>query len=102
MSDEIEEKEENEDLYEHHRFTADKGQGQIRLDKFLMARIENATRTRIQNSVKAGNVLVNGEVVKSNYKVKPLDEVSVVMAHPPRDKTIYPEEIPLNISKKDN
>lgn len=102
MSEQQQEREENEDLYEHHRFQADKGQGQIRVDKFLMARVENATRTRIQNAVKAGNVLVNGEVVKSSYKVKPLDDVSVVMAYPPRDKTIYPEEIPLNIIYEDN
>lgn len=98
---ELEDRDESEDLYEHHRFTADKGQSALRIDKFLMSRVENATRTKIQNATKAGNVLVNGTAVKSNYKVKPMDEISVVMAHPPRDKTIRGENIPLDIIYED-
>ena len=99
---EVEGQDESEDLYEHHRFTADKGQSLLRIDKFLMTRVENATRTKIQNATKAGNVLVNGVAVKSNYKVKPADDISVVMAHPPRDKTIRGEDLPLNIIYEDD
>lgn len=91
---------ENE-LYEHHRIIADKGQGLLRIDKFLMIRIENASRNKIQQAAKAGNILVNGEPVKQNYRVKPLDVISVVMAHPPRDTEVLPEEIPLNIVYED-
>lgn len=91
---------ENE-LYEHHRIIADKGQGLLRIDKFLMIRIENASRSKIQQAAKAGNILVNGEPVKQNYRVKPSDVISVVMAHPPRDTEVLPEEIPLNIVYED-
>ncbi len=91
---------ENE-LYEHHRIIADKGQGLLRIDKFLMIRIENASRNKIQQAAKAGNILVNGEPVRQNYRVKPLDVISVVMAHPPRDTEVLPEEIPLNIVYED-
>lgn len=91
---------ENE-LYEHHRIIADKGQGLLRIDKFLMIRIENASRNKIQQAAKAGNILVNGEPVKQNYRVKPSDVISVVMAHPPRDTEVLPEEVPLNIVYED-
>ncbi|MEA5109832.1 Ribosomal large subunit pseudouridine synthase D [bioreactor metagenome] len=91
---------ENE-LYEHHRIIADKGQGLLRIDKFLMIRIENASRSKIQQAAKAGNILVNGEPVKQNYRVKPSDVISVVMAHPPRDTEVLPEEVPLNIVYED-
>lgn len=92
---------ENE-LYEHHRIIADRGQGLIRIDKFLMGRIENASRNKIQQAAKAGNILVNDEPVKQNYRVKPLDVISVVMAHPPRITELLPEEIPLNIVFEDD
>ena len=91
-----------EGLFEHHRFVADPGQAPIRLDKFLMDRVENATRTKIQNATHAGNVLVNGNAVKPNFKVKPNDVITVVMAHPPRDKTIIPEDIPLDVVYEDD
>ncbi|MFH1121150.1 MAG: RluA family pseudouridine synthase [Bacteroidota bacterium] len=91
---------ENE-LFEHHRIVADKGQGLIRIDKFLMIRIENASRNKIQQAAKAGNILVNGEPVKQNYRVKPLDVISVVMTHPPRVTDILAEEIPLDIVYED-
>jgi 23S rRNA pseudouridine1911/1915/1917 synthase len=91
---------ENE-LYEHHRIIADKGQGLIRIDKFLMSRIENASRNKIQQAAKAGNILVNGEPAKQNYRVKPSDVISVVMAHPPRVTGLLPEEIPLDIVFED-
>lgn len=89
------------ELYEHHRIIADRGQSILRIDKFLMMRIENASRNKIQQAAKAGCILVNGNSVKQNYKVKPLDVISVVMAHPPRDTEVLPEEIPLNIVFED-
>ncbi|MDY0103506.1 MAG: RluA family pseudouridine synthase [Lentimicrobium sp.] len=92
---------ENE-LYEHHRIVADKRQGLLRIDKFLMSRIENASRNKIQQAAKAGNILVNGSAVKQNYRVKPQDVISVVMTHPPRDTEVLPENIPLNIVFEDD
>lgn len=93
---------EEQDLYEHLRVVVDKGQSLLRIDKFLMHRIENASRNRIQNAIDAGSVLVNEKPVKSSYKVKPLDVISVVLPHPPRDTEIYPEDIPLDIVFEDD
>jgi 23S rRNA pseudouridine1911/1915/1917 synthase len=93
--------EEQAELYEHFRFIADKGQGLLRIDKFLASRIENASRTKIQNAADAGNILSNGKSVKSNYKVKPGDVVTVVLPHPPREIELIPENIPLNIVFED-
>ncbi len=90
------------ELYEHHRIVADKGQGLLRIDKFLMSRIENASRNKIQQAAKAGNILVNNIPVKQNYRIKPLDIVSIVMTYPPRLNEIIPQEIPLNIVYEDN
>ena len=92
---------ENE-LYEHHRIVADKGQSLLRIDKFLMSRIENASRNKIQQAAKAGNILVNNVAVKSNYRIKPQDVISVVMTHPPRETVVLPENIPLNILFEDD
>lgn len=94
--------EEQEELFEHHRLKADKGQEPLRIDKFLMNRLESTSRNKIQNAAEAGNILVNDVAVKSNYKVKPGDVISIVMAHPPRDRTIIPENIPLNIVYEDD
>ena len=69
--------EDEQELFEHYRFVIDKGQDLLRIDKFLMNRIENATRTKIQQAAEAGFILVNGKQVKSNYRVKPLDLISV-------------------------
>lgn len=91
-----------QDLYEHLRIVVDKGQALLRIDKFLMHRVENASRNRIQNAIEAGNVLVNDNPVKANYKVKPADVITVVLPHPPRDTEIYPENIPLNIPYEDD
>jgi 23S rRNA pseudouridine1911/1915/1917 synthase len=91
-----------QDLYEHLRIVVDKGQSLLRMDKFLMHRIENASRNRIQNAIELGNVLVNDKPAKSSYKVKPLDVISVVLPHPPRDTEVYPENIPLNITYEDD
>jgi len=94
--------EESNELYEHFRFTVDKGQAPVRVDKYLMARIENVSRNRIQNAARAGTILVNTKVIKSNYKVKPLDIISIVMAYPPRDTEIYPENIPISVVYEDD
>src|ERR1700755_914244 len=93
---------EEQDLYEHLRLIVDKGQSLLRIDKFLMHRIENASRNRIQNAIEQGNVLVNDKPIKASYKVKPLDVISVVLPHPPRDTEVYPEELPLNIIYEDD
>jgi 23S rRNA pseudouridine1911/1915/1917 synthase len=93
---------EEQDLYEHLRIIVDKGQSLLRIDKFLMSRVENASRNRIQNAIEQGNVLVNEKTVKASYKVKPLDVISVVLPHPPRDTEVYPENLALNIVYEDN
>ncbi len=97
-----EEELENEELYEHFRYVAHVGQEPLRVDKFLMNFIENATRNKIQQAAKAGNVLVNENPVKSNYKVKPNDVVRVVLTHPPKENLVLPEEIPLDILYEDD
>jgi len=91
-----------QDLYEHLRVVVDKGQTLLRIDKFLMHRVENASRNRIQNAVEAGNVLVNDKQIKASYKVKPGDVITVVLPQPPRDTEVYPENIPLNIPYEDD
>src|SRR5471030_1621616 len=93
---------EEQDLFEHLRVIVDKGQSLLRIDKFLMSRVENASRNRIQTAVEQGNVLVNDKTIKSSYKVKPLDVISVVLPHPPRDTEVYPENLPLNIVYEDS
>jgi 23S rRNA pseudouridine1911/1915/1917 synthase len=92
---------EQDELYEHHRITVDKGQALLRIDKFLMNRLENASRSRIQNAAEAGSILVNDKPVKSSYRVKPHDVISIVLAHPVRDTEVIPENLPLNIVHED-
>lgn len=94
--------EDNDGLYEHFRFVADKGQTLLRVDKFLVARIEKSSRNRIQQAAEAGCILVNGKSVKSNYRVKPFDVVSVVMDRPRYELEIIPEDIPLDIVYEDD
>lgn len=94
--------EEQAELFEHFRFTADKGQGLLRIDKFLAARIENASRTKVQYAAEAGNILVNDKIVKSNYKVKPGDIVTIVLPHPPREIELIPQDITINITYEDD
>lgn len=89
-------------LFEHYRFEADKGQELLRIDKFLMVRLPNASRSKIQEAAEAGNILVNEKTVKSNYRVKPKDIVTVVMSYPKRDIEIIPENIPLDIVYEDD
>lgn len=98
----MEEQGEDESLYEHYSFCADPGQQALRVDKFLMNRIENATRNKIQQAAKAGSVRVNDVVVKSNFKVKAGDEVKVLFTHPPYENLLVPEDIPLDIVYEDD
>jgi 23S rRNA pseudouridine1911/1915/1917 synthase len=92
----------NQELFEHFRFEADKGQAPLRIDKFLGNKMEGTSRNRIQSAADAGSILVNGIPVKSNYKVKPLDVVSIVLPHPPRKLELIPEDIPINIVYEDD
>ncbi|MBE7175263.1 MAG: RluA family pseudouridine synthase [Mucilaginibacter polytrichastri] len=93
---------EDPDLYEHFRITVDKGQSLLRIDKFLMHRIENASRNRIQQAIEAGNVRVDDRLVKASYKVKPGEQISILLPHPPRDTEVYPENIPLDVIYEDD
>jgi len=102
MNEETELYEQEQELYEHLRIVVDKGQSLLRIDKFLMNRMENVTRNRIQNGIEMGNVLVNDKSIKASYKVKPEDVISVVLPHPPRDTEVYPENIPLDIVYEDD
>ena len=93
---------ERDDLYEHFRFVADKGQSPLRVDKYLMNKVENATRSRIQKSAKDGNIFVNDIIVKSNYKVKANDVVTVLFEHPPYEMLLTPEDLPIDIVYEDD
>ena len=92
---------EEQELFEHENIIVDKGQGIVRIDKYLFQRLEGKSRNKIQQAAKAGNILVNGQAVKQNYKIKPLDEISIVMPHPPREIELIPEDIPINIVFED-
>jgi 23S rRNA pseudouridine1911/1915/1917 synthase len=93
---------EEDDLFEHYRIVADKGQSLMRLDKYLSLHVANASRTKIQNGIDAEAVKVNGLVTKASYKVKPLDVVTLSLPQPPRDTEIIPENIPLDIIYEDD
>ncbi len=101
MNEETFSNQESQELYEHYRFTADKGQKPLRIDKYLMNLIENATRNKIQNAARAGNILVNEHPVKQNYKVKPGDIVSIVLTYPPQKVELIAEDIPTEIVYED-
>ncbi len=90
-----------EELFEHHRFVADAGQGLLRIDKFLNNLLGRTSRNKIQEAARAGSVRVNEKAVKPNYKVKPGDVVQIVLAHPPREIDLIPENIPLQIVYED-
>lgn len=90
-----------DELFEHFGMVVDKGQSMLRIDKFLTQRMENASRSRIQAAADNGSILVNGVPVKSSYKVKPLDHISIVMPYPKREVEIIPENIPLDIVYED-
>ena len=92
----------DQELYEHYKFIADKGQEVLRIDKFLMDRIPNTTRNKLQSAARDGNILVNKKVVKSNYKVKPFDEITVELPYPRQEIELIPEPIPLTILYEDD
>ena len=100
--DEIEEVGGKQELFEHFRFVVDKGQAITRVDKYLVNCMANTSRNRIQDAADSGNILVNGKPVKSNYKAKPLDVISIVLAYPPNEFEIIPQEIPINIVYEDD
>ncbi len=94
-------KSEEDELFEHHKFIVDKGQEIIRIDKFLLDRLPNTSRNKIQVAAKNGNVLANKIVIKQNYKVKPGDEISVLFPYPIREIELIPEDIPIKIEFED-
>tara|TARA_B100000287_G_C20619850_1_gene775509 strand:- start:201 stop:1208 length:1008 start_codon:yes stop_codon:yes gene_type:complete len=88
--------------FEHYKFIADKGQNPLRIDRFLLNFIEFATRNKIQQSIKAGNVRVNDKIVKANYKVKANDVVTIILDYPKQEYELIPEDIPLDILYEDD
>ena len=94
--------ENNRSLFEHFSFLVDKGQTPLRIDKYLMNFVENATRTKIQAAAKNGSIEVNGNIVKSNYRVKPLDEIKVKFEYPPHENLLVAENIVLDIFYEDD
>ena len=102
MSNNIDLQEPEEELFEHYRFDVPKGQALLRIDKYLMLMVPNATRNKIQNAATNGDIYVNDIPVKSNYKVKPLDVIRILLAHPPFENRVDPEDIPLDIVYEDD
>ncbi|MDR1679134.1 MAG: RluA family pseudouridine synthase [Prevotellaceae bacterium] len=100
--DELDESESPNELFEHHRFVVDKGQSMLRIDKYLVNIMPDISRNRIQEAAAANAILVNDKPVKSNYRVKPADVISIQMAYPPNEFEIIPQEIPLNIVYEDD
>ena len=101
--DSINNMESNEDeMYEHYNYVVDKGQEKLRIDKFLMARVPNTSRNKIQIAANNGNILVNKHSVKSNYKVKPEDIISIVLPYPVNELELIPQDIPIEIIYEDN
>ena len=98
---ELEDPEQDDELFEHHRIVVDGGQSLVRVDKFLMERLSNVTRTKIQDGIHEGFVKVNERPIKPNYKIHPGDVITVSFPEPPRDTDVKPENIPLNIVYED-
>ncbi len=89
-------------LHEHYHFVASSGQVPLRVDKFLMNFIENSTRSKIQSAIKEGSVRANDVIVKANYKVKPGDDIRVLLNHPPHENLLVAQDIPLDIVYEDD
>ena len=102
MNNNIELQEPEDELFEHYRFEVPKGQVFLRIDKYLMLMVPNATRNKLQNAANNGDIYVNDVQVKSNYKVKPLDVIRILLAHPPFENRVDPEDIPLDIVYEDD
>ena len=90
------------ECFEHYRFTVDKGQALLRIDKWLMNHIEGATRNKIQNAAHAGMILVNETLIKPNYRVKPNDAIIIMLPEPPQEVEITPQDIPLDVVYEDD
>ena len=94
--------EDSEELFEHYNYIADPGQEKLRIDKFLIDRIPNTSRNKIQIAAHNGNILVNKQTIKPNYKVKPGDNISIVLPYPVRNLELIPEDIPVEIVYEDD
>ena len=90
------------ELFEHHRIVVDKGQAMLRIDKYLQMRLEGISRTKIQAAAKAGCIMVNDRPVKSNYKTKPCDTISILLPEPPHETELLPEPVPFHITYEDD
>ncbi len=97
QKDDFSQNEDSEELFEHYNYVADPGQEKLRIDKFLIDRIPNTSRNKIQIAAHNGNILVNKQAIKPNYKVKPGDNISIVLPYPVRNLELIPEDIPLEI-----
>ena len=104
MSEDYTPENQNDDdaLYEHYAFTVEKGQNPLRIDKYLMNFVENATRNKIQAAAKSGHIFVNGVPAKSSYKVKGNDQIKVLFEHPPHENLLVGEDIPIDIVYEDD
>lgn len=100
--EDIDLEEQQQELYEHHRITVDRGQEMLRIDRYLQMHLQGISRNKIQAAAKADCIMVNDKPVKSNYRVKPLDVISVLLPEPPHEFELVPEEIPLNIVYEDD
>ena len=89
-------------LFEHHRRTVNRGQGALRIDKYLTSFFEKVSRNRVQQAARAGCILVNDKPVSANYKVRPGDEITIMLPRPPQRYELKPEAIPLNIVYEDD
>jgi 23S rRNA pseudouridine1911/1915/1917 synthase len=92
----------SDEMYEHYRIVVDKGQTQVRIDKFLMDRLQKVSRSKIQNAIRAGSITVDDEVIKPNFKIRPLQVISIVFPHMPSDGVVYPDYVPLDIVYEDD
>jgi 23S rRNA pseudouridine1911/1915/1917 synthase len=91
-----------QELFEHFRYVVDPGQSMLRIDKYLTAKLEGVSRTRVQAAAQAGNILVNDTAVKPNYRVKPLDVIQILLPNPPREIELIPQNIPIKIVYEDD
>ena len=102
MAEELEFEEQQQELYEHHHIIVDRGQEMLRIDKYLQMHLQGVSRTKIQAATKAECVRVNGKAAKANYRVKPLDEISILLPEPPHEFELLPEPLDINIVYEDN
>jgi 23S rRNA pseudouridine1911/1915/1917 synthase len=101
MAEELELDDQQQELYEHHHLVVDRGQAMLRIDKYLQMHLQGVSRTKIQAANKAECIVVNGKAVKANYRVKPMDEISVLLPEPPHEFELLPEPLDINIVYED-